>query len=133
MDPRLVTSRDRLVAGERGGRLTHRTPHGSRAAVLRALPMYLVQSSTTSIEGKVNSYTTPDSRHAHPLDDADHQLRCVTNHLVLDEGMFAMLSRPRREMAVSIPLRRVDGSVEAIVGHRVQHNVFGVPDKGALA
>ncbi|HET7734446.1 MAG TPA: Glu/Leu/Phe/Val dehydrogenase [Nocardioidaceae bacterium] len=67
-----------------------------------------------------------------PLDDARTQLREATTLLGYDEGLFAMLATPRREVTVSIPLRRDDGSTELLVGHRVQHNFSRGPAKGGL-
>jgi len=69
---------------------------------------------------------------ATPLDDARTQLRQVAELLGLDEGMHAMLATPRREVTVSIPLRRDDGSTELLMGHRVQHNFSRGPAKGGL-
>jgi glutamate dehydrogenase (NAD(P)+) len=43
-----------------------------------------------------------------------------------------MLSAPRREVTVSIPLRRDDGTIELLTGHRVQHNFSRGPAKGGL-
>jgi glutamate dehydrogenase (NAD(P)+) len=43
-----------------------------------------------------------------------------------------MLATPRREVTVSIPLRRDDGTHEVLVGHRVQHNFSRGPAKGGL-
>ncbi|QSR24433.1 glutamate dehydrogenase [Nocardioides aromaticivorans] len=43
-----------------------------------------------------------------------------------------MLATPRREMTVSIPLRRDSGEVEVLIGHRVQHNFSRGPAKGGL-
>jgi len=67
-----------------------------------------------------------------PLDDARTQLRQVADLLGLDEGLHAMLATPRREVTVSIPLRRDDGSTELLMGHRVQHNFSRGPAKGGL-
>lgn len=69
---------------------------------------------------------------ANPLDDAKRQLRYASEFLGLDEGMYKMLSRPRREVTVSIPLRRDSGEIEVLVGHRVQHNFSRGPAKGGL-
>jgi glutamate dehydrogenase (NAD(P)+) len=57
-----------------------------------------------------------------PLDDARAQLADAIDVLGYDQGMFELLAAPRRELTVSIPLRRDDGTVEIITGHRVQHN-----------
>ena len=67
-----------------------------------------------------------------PLADARTQLREATTILGYDDGLFEMLATPRREVTVSIPLRRDDGSTELLVGHRVQHNFSRGPAKGGL-
>ena len=67
-----------------------------------------------------------------PLDDARAQLREATTILGYDDGLHDMLAAPRREVTVSIPLRRDDGSTELLVGHRVQHNFSRGPAKGGL-
>ena len=46
--------------------------------------------------------------------------------------MYELLATPRRELTVSIPLRRDDGTIEIITGHRVQHNYSRGPAKGGL-
>src|SRR4051794_23546264 len=43
-----------------------------------------------------------------------------------------MLAVPRRELTVSIPLRRDDGTTEVLTGYRVQHNYSRGPAKGGL-
>jgi glutamate dehydrogenase (NAD(P)+) len=67
-----------------------------------------------------------------PLDDALTQLRAATDLLGLAEHVYRMLASPRRELTVSIPLRRDDGTVEVLTGHRVQHNLSRGPAKGGV-
>ncbi|GAA2088792.1 Glu/Leu/Phe/Val dehydrogenase [Aeromicrobium tamlense] len=67
-----------------------------------------------------------------PLKDARAQLAEAVKILGYDDGMYDMLATPRREVTVSVPLRRDDGSVELLVGHRVQHNMSRGPSKGGL-
>jgi glutamate dehydrogenase (NAD(P)+) len=67
-----------------------------------------------------------------PLHDARTQLAEAVTLLGYDEGMLQMLAAPRREVTVSIPLRRDDGSIELLTGHRVQHNLSRGPAKGGL-
>jgi glutamate dehydrogenase (NAD(P)+) len=69
---------------------------------------------------------------ANPLDDAIAQLQHAINVLGYDYGTYAMLATSRREMSVSVPVRRNDGSVTVVVGHRVQHNFSRGPAKGGL-
>ncbi|MFE7417020.1 Glu/Leu/Phe/Val dehydrogenase [Rhodococcus sp. NPDC057529] len=67
-----------------------------------------------------------------PLAAARSQLSDACQVLGLGGGAYDMLAVPRREMTVSIPLRRDDGSVEVLTGHRVQHNLSRGPAKGGL-
>ncbi|GAB3201548.1 Glu/Leu/Phe/Val dehydrogenase [Nocardioides hungaricus] len=69
---------------------------------------------------------------ATPLDDAQAQLADAVEFLGYSQGIHRMLATPRREITVSIPLRRDDGSVELFTGHRVQHNFSRGPAKGGL-
>ena len=73
--------------------------------------------------------TTPK---AHPLADARAQLAEAVNLLGYDEGTYNLLATPRREITVSIPLRRDNGDQEVLIGHRVQHNFSRGPAKGGL-
>ena len=47
-----------------------------------------------------------------PLTDARAQLAEAVELLEIDEGVHRILATPRREMTVSVPLRRDDGSIE---------------------
>lgn len=66
------------------------------------------------------------------LDNAKAQLAEAVKTLGYDEGLHDLLASPRREMAVSIPLRRDSGEVEVLHGYRVQHNFSRGPAKGGL-
>lgn len=74
----------------------------------------------------------PTATPLNPLDDARAQLADAVALLDYDRGIYEMLAVPRREMTTSIPLRRDDGSVELLVGHRVQHNLSRGPAKGGV-
>lgn len=67
-----------------------------------------------------------------PLAAARRQLHAVAQQMGLDDGMTSMLSNSRREMSVSIPLRRDDGTTEVFRGYRVQHNLSRGPGKGGI-
>ncbi|GAA3868756.1 Glu/Leu/Phe/Val dehydrogenase [Leifsonia kafniensis] len=69
---------------------------------------------------------------ATPLDDARVQLAEAVAVLGYDEGIYQLLSTPRRELTVSVPLRMDDGSSRLYIGHRVQHNFSRGPAKGGL-
>jgi glutamate dehydrogenase (NAD(P)+) len=65
-------------------------------------------------------------------ESAQLQLAEAVRHLDLDDGMHQTLATPRREMTVSIPLRRDDGRIEVLRGYRVQHNLSRGPAKGGI-
>jgi glutamate dehydrogenase (NAD(P)+) len=77
----------------------------------------------------------PEQKSSHvagPLDDAHAQLAEAAAHLGLSEGTHRMLATARRELMVSVPLKRDDGSIAVYKGYRVQHNYSRGPAKGGL-
>ncbi|GIG29342.1 glutamate dehydrogenase [Cellulomonas marina] len=70
--------------------------------------------------------------HAGPLETARAQLASAVQILGLSDGVAEMLASPRREINVSVPLRRDDGTVQLFRGYRVQHNISRGPGKGGL-
>lgn len=67
-----------------------------------------------------------------PLVDAHKQLRNAQKILGFSEAEFQRLATPRREMTVSIPVRRDNGEEEVLMGHRVQHSLSRGPAKGGV-
>ena len=67
-----------------------------------------------------------------PLEDAHAQLAEAAAHLGLSEGTHRMLAASRRELMVTVPLKRDDGSTTVFKGYRVQHNYSRGPAKGGL-
>ena len=80
---------------------------------------------------KPSDRLSPDPAGA-PLATAQHQLSRAVEILGYDEGLHEVLATPRREMRVSVPLRRDDGHVQVFTGYRVQHNISRGPGKGGL-
>ena len=74
----------------------------------------------------------PRSVAAQALAGARAQLREAIDGLGYDDGIYAMLASARREVTVSLPVRRDTGEVELLVGHRVQHNLTRGPGKGGV-
>ena len=50
----------------------------------------------------------------------------------LEDDVLAVLSRPKRILEVSVPVRRDDGRVEVFVGWRIHHDTARGPAKGGL-
>src|SRR5918996_297089 len=87
--------------------------------------------------------TMPYSRHR-PLPDkgvnvsgnaweqALAQLDQAAKIMSLDPNVHEVLRNPKRALAVSIPVRRDDGSVKVFTGYRVHHNTARGPSKGGI-
>ena len=60
------------------------------------------------------------------------QLEMVAEHMDLDAGVLERLSKPKRAIVVSIPIRMDDGRTEGFIGFRVQHSLTSGPSKGGL-
>lgn len=87
----------------------------------------MIDGSTLTV-----SQVAAERRGEKPYEAAQRQLSEAAARLDLDPGLHSFLARPRRELSVSIPLRRDDGSLALYTGHRVQHNVSRGPGKGGI-
>jgi glutamate dehydrogenase (NAD(P)+) len=67
-----------------------------------------------------------------PWEMARSQLRRAAELIDLDDSMLNVLSECKRAVAVSIPTRMDDGSVQVFQGYRVNHNVARGPTKGGI-
>ncbi len=64
---------------------------------------------------------------------ACRQLDAVAEAFDLDPGVLERLSKPKRALVVSIPIRMdSDGRTENFTGYRVQHSLTSGPSKGGL-
>jgi glutamate dehydrogenase (NAD(P)+) len=67
-----------------------------------------------------------------PFEFALLQFSRAADHLGLDAGVRAVLSTPKRQLLVSIPVRMDDGSIRVFHGYRVQHSIARGPSKGGI-
>jgi glutamate dehydrogenase (NAD(P)+) len=67
-----------------------------------------------------------------PWEMAREQLRRVANYTDITENMLNVLLECKKAVAVSVPVRMDDGSVEVFEGFRVTHNVARGPSKGGI-
>lgn len=91
-------------------------------------------STAPTHEAPTGATTTaePEAADTPALATALAQLKLAAEHLELPDGLQANLATPRREMSVSVPLRRDDGDTVVFHGYRVQHNFTRGPGKGGL-
>jgi len=67
-----------------------------------------------------------------PFHSMAHQFGLAADLLGLDEGTRDVLRQPDRELTVSLPILKDDGSIEVFTGYRVQHNFSRGPCKGGI-
>src|ERR1019366_10345167 len=60
------------------------------------------------------------------------QLLEVAEHIHLDQNILERLSKPKRAMIASVPIRMDDGKTHTFIGYRVQHSLTSGPSKGGL-
>jgi len=72
------------------------------------------------------------SKEIGPLDVALEQLEIAAQMLDLDPGIHVFLSRPKRTLSVSIPIKMDDGDICVYWGCRVQHIDARGPFKGGI-
>ena len=75
---------------------------------------------------------TTTSEEMNPYAIALKQLAGVAEILGLDEGIHAILQKPKRELTVNFPVNMEDGGTRVFTGYRVQHNTSRGPAKGGL-
>jgi len=64
------------------------------------------------------------------FDMACEQFRVIADYLNLDENIRQRTLYPKRAVAVTLPVRRDDGSIAVFQGYRVQHHLALGPTKG---
>ncbi|MBD0264769.1 MAG: Glu/Leu/Phe/Val dehydrogenase [Tolypothrix sp. Co-bin9] len=74
----------------------------------------------------------PTPAHICPFDQACSYLEAAARELNLDPGLLEILSHPRKVVTVSIPVKRDNGEVQVLAGHRVQHCDILGPYKGGI-
>jgi glutamate dehydrogenase (NAD(P)+) len=67
-----------------------------------------------------------------PYENVREQLRRVAAVFDIDAQLVNVLSECKKALAVSIPTKMDDGSVQAFTGYRVTHNVARGPSKGGI-
>jgi glutamate dehydrogenase/leucine dehydrogenase len=84
------------------------------------------------VSSPVRPQEAPTPAHICPFDQACSYLEQAAKELKLDQGAVEILSHPRKVITVSIPVKRDNGQVEVLAGHRVQHCDILGPYKGGI-
>jgi len=67
-----------------------------------------------------------------PFAIAKAQFNKAADYLNLDQSLRSVLSSPKRQLIVSIPVKMDGGEVQVFEGYRVQHNIARGPAKGGI-
>ena len=67
-----------------------------------------------------------------PFEIAKQQFNRAADYLDLDASTRHVLSTPKRQLIVSIPVKMDGGDVQVFEGYRVQHNIARGPSKGGI-
>jgi glutamate dehydrogenase (NAD(P)+) len=67
-----------------------------------------------------------------PFKIAKQQFNKAADYLNLDASLRNVLSSPKRQLIVSIPVKMDGGDVQLFEGYRVQHNIARGPAKGGI-
>src|SRR2546423_4139305 len=87
-----------------------------------------------SAEGaSVTTLEVPESHlRENPYDIAKEQLRRVAELFGVDPNLVNVLQECKKAVVVSVPVTMDDGSIQAVQGYRVTHNVARGPSKGGI-
>jgi len=67
-----------------------------------------------------------------PYEFALRQFERAADFLSLDAGTRQVLSQPKRQLTVSIPIKLDNKKIKVFTGHRVQHSIARGPSKGGI-
>src|SRR5262245_59573684 len=73
---------------------------------------------------------TPEN--LNPFEFAQRQFDRAADFLELDPGTRQVLSQPKRQLTVSIPIKMDNKKIKVFTGYRVQHNIARGPSKGGI-
>ena len=106
--------------------LARRSPGDTRAQAGPTLACSSMSNSTATTSAN------QEQDEFNPFLSMAHLFNQAADLLALDEGTREVLRRPERELTVSIPILRDDGSTKVFTGYRVQHNFLRGPCKGGI-
>jgi glutamate dehydrogenase (NAD(P)+) len=80
----------------------------------------------------MTNFVSGNDFNANPYQNALKQLDETAKLINLDPGIHKILSKPKRILTVSLPVKMDDGHIEVFTGFRSQHNDARGPFKGGI-
>jgi len=81
---------------------------------------------------KTASSTPLAPENLNPYEFALRQFERAADFLALDPGTRQVLSQPKRQLTVSIPIKMDNKKIKVFTGYRVQHSIARGPSKGGI-
>jgi len=97
-----------------------------RASLARVVPLRRARPAPAP------ATEAPTPENLNPYDFARLQFNRAADHLGLDPVIRDLLSQPKRQLTVSIPIRMDNKRVKVFTGYRVQHSIARGPSKGGI-
>ena len=69
---------------------------------------------------------------ASAFEEVNHRVRLAAEVLGISSEIVSAIVPCEREVVVSLPLRRDDGSIDVLTGYRIQHSSARGPRKGGI-
>jgi glutamate dehydrogenase (NAD(P)+) len=76
--------------------------------------------------------TPPAPENLNPYEFALRQFERAAEFLSLDAGTRQLLSQPKRQLIVSVPIKMDNKKIKVFTGYRVQHSIARGPSKGGI-
>src|SRR3954462_7972675 len=90
-------------------------------------------SRSNKLAPLVTTVELPESHlRENPYDIAKEQLRRVAELFGVDPNLVNVLQECKKAVVVSVPVTMDDGSIQALEGYRVTHNIARGPSKGGI-
>jgi len=90
------------------------------------------QASAEAEPSSSNGFNSEDPAEQSPLAAMIVRFDRAADLLELEPGIRRVLRQPEMQLAVSVPVRRDDGSIDVFTGYRVLHNTARGPGKGGI-
>ena len=88
------------------------------------------QKSTSAAPKKAAPALAPEN--LNPYEFALRQFDRAADFLELDSGTRELLSQPKRQLIVSVPIKMDNKKIKVFTGYRVQHSIARGPSKGGI-
>jgi glutamate dehydrogenase/leucine dehydrogenase len=92
----------------------------------------MAQKRKTTPAARKKATPAPSPENLNPYEFALRQFDRAAEFLELDAGTRQVLSQPKRQLIVSVPIKMDNKTIKVFTGYRVQHSIARGPSKGGI-